>query len=158
MKSVNRGNAGQDAPCGITAGCRGWLGMVPIVAGKAPLRAARPARAGPGAVPLRELMDDRLLDELLERSRDAAGGLRLTGEGSMLGELVKAVLERALEAELTAHLGYGQEHSPSAVTSLFRDSARRLPAFLPEIDLLVSIALLRARSPVAVSQCWTWLR
>jgi transposase-like protein len=51
-------------------------------------------------------MDDRLLDALLERSRDEAGGLRLTGEGSMLGELVKAVLERALEAELTAHLGY----------------------------------------------------
>jgi transposase-like protein len=62
--------------------------------------------AGAGRVPLRELMDDRLLDALLERSRDAAGGLRLTGEGSMLGELVRAVLERALEAELTAHLGY----------------------------------------------------
>ena len=30
-------------------------------------------------VPLRELMDDRLLDALLERSRDQAGGLRLTG-------------------------------------------------------------------------------
>lgn len=56
--------------------------------------------------PIRELVDDRLLDELLARSRDEAGGLRLTGEGSMLGELVKAVLERALEAELTAHLGY----------------------------------------------------
>ena len=54
---------------------------------------------------MRELIDDRLLDALLERSRDEAGGLRLTGEGSMLGELVKAVLERALEAELTAHLG-----------------------------------------------------
>ncbi|HUZ54465.1 MAG TPA: hypothetical protein VMU94_18315 [Streptosporangiaceae bacterium] len=26
----------------------------------------------------------------------------------MPGELVKAVLERALEAELTAHLGYGK--------------------------------------------------
>ena len=57
-------------------------------------------------------MDDRLLDALLERSRDEAGGLRLTGEGSMLGELVKAVLERALEAELTAHLGY--EHNDRA--------------------------------------------
>jgi len=53
-------------------------------------------------------MDDRGLDALLERSRDEAGGLRLTGEGSMLGELVKAVLERALEAELPAHLGYGK--------------------------------------------------
>ncbi len=57
-------------------------------------------------VPLRELVDDRLLDALLERSKDAAGGLRLTGTGSMLGELVAAVLERALAAELTAHLGY----------------------------------------------------
>jgi len=65
-----------------------------------------PPSAGLAPVPLRELMDDRLLDALLERSRDEAGGLRLTGEGSMLGELVKAVLERALEAELTAYLGY----------------------------------------------------
>ena len=39
-------------------------------------------------------MDDRLLDALLERSRDQPGGLRLTGEGSLLGELVKAILER----------------------------------------------------------------
>src|ERR1700722_16204215 len=70
--------------------------------------AAEAAPAVPEAArrPLRELMDDRLLDALLERSRDQAGGLRLTGEGSMLGELVRAVLERALESELTAHLGY----------------------------------------------------
>jgi putative transposase len=59
-------------------------------------------------VPLRELVDDGLLDALLERSKDAAGGLRLTGAGSMLGELVAAVLERALQAELGAHLGYGK--------------------------------------------------
>jgi putative transposase len=56
--------------------------------------------------PLRELMGDGLLDELVQRSLDEAGGLRLTGEGSMLGELVKAVLERALQGEMTAHLGY----------------------------------------------------
>src|SRR5450755_3469396 len=68
--------------------------------------------AGQRLGPLRELIDDRLLDALLERSKDAAGGLRLTGEGSMLGELVKAVLERALESELTAHLGYGR-HDPA---------------------------------------------
>jgi putative transposase len=68
--------------------------------------------AGGREVPLRELVDDGLLDALLERSRDEAGGLRLTGEGSVLGELVKAVLERALEAELSAHLGYGR-HDPA---------------------------------------------
>jgi transcriptional regulator with XRE-family HTH domain len=67
-------------------------------------------------VPLRELLDDRLLDALAERSRDAAGGLRLTGECSMLGELVKAVLERALEAELTAH--HSQDHDfPSSTVA-----------------------------------------
>ena len=71
---------------------------------------------GQQLAPLRELIDDRLLDALLERSRDEAGGLRLTGEGSMLGELVKAVLERALEAELTAHLGYAR-HDPSGHNS-----------------------------------------
>jgi putative transposase len=71
-----------------------------------------PPSAGPALMPLRELMDDRLLDALAERSRDEAGGLRLTGEGSMLGELVKVVLERALEAELTAHLGY-ERHDPA---------------------------------------------
>src|SRR6266702_4590336 len=75
-----------------------------------------PPSSGRAAGPLRELMDDRLLDALLERSRDEAGGLRLTGEGSMLGELVKAVLERALEAELTAHLGYAR-HDPSGRNS-----------------------------------------
>jgi len=39
--------------------------------------AAGPVAAGAGAparVPLRELMDDRLLDALLERSRAEAGG------------------------------------------------------------------------------------
>lgn len=61
-----------------------------------------------GEVPLRDLLGDQVLDLLLERSKDGVGGLRLTGEGSMLGELVKAVLERALEAELSSHLGYGK--------------------------------------------------
>ena len=56
--------------------------------------------------PLRELMNDRLLDALLERSRDQAGGLRLTGEGSMLGELVRAFLERAA---LTSRHSHGRD-------------------------------------------------
>lgn len=91
-KTVNSGNA---APGGLGAGDGGLPGLPG--GGPVPEALRRP---------LRELMDDRLLDALLERSRDQAGGLRLTGEGSMLGELVRAVLERALESELTAHLGY----------------------------------------------------
>ena len=58
----------------------------------------RPGAAGMEAarVPLRDVVHDRLLDALLEQSKDAAGGLRLTGAGSMFRELVAAVLERAL--------------------------------------------------------------
>jgi len=77
-----------------------------LAGGGDPVGGAMPEAATAGRPPLRALMDDSLLDELLARSRDEAGGLRLTGEGSMLGELIRAVLERALEAELTAHLGY----------------------------------------------------
>jgi hypothetical protein len=100
--SVNRAVAGPDAAAGGGA----MLAAAGAAAGDGPGPGGA-AAGGPAArVPLRELMDDRLLDALLDRSRDEAGGLRLTGEGSMLGELVKAVLERALEAELTAHLGY----------------------------------------------------
>jgi hypothetical protein len=51
----------------------------------APGEAVAAAGGAAARVPLRELMDDRLLDALLERSKDEAGGLRLTGAGSMLG-------------------------------------------------------------------------
>jgi putative transposase len=99
VSSVSRAVAGPDAVAGGVA--EAAAGGDAAGGGPGP-----GGTAAAGRVPLRELMDDRLLDALLERSRDEAGGLRLTGEGSMLGELVKAVLERALEGELTAHLGY----------------------------------------------------
>ena len=69
---------------------------MPPVTGTGLARAGRQGRAA-----VRELMDDRLLDPLLERSRDEAGGLRLTGEGSMLGELVP--LRDVQEAASHAH-------------------------------------------------------
>jgi len=84
----------------------------PVLGEAAPYGGENPPSARQPLAPLRELIDDRLLDALLERSRDEAGGLRLTGEGSMLGELVKAVPVRALGAELTAHLGYDR-HDPA---------------------------------------------
>ena len=47
---------------------------------------------------LRELLaDDGWLDELIDRAEQ--GGVRLTGEGGFLPEMVKAVLERGLAAE-----------------------------------------------------------
>jgi putative transposase len=51
-----------------------------------------------------EMVDARVLDEVMDKVD--AGGLALTGEGGLLPEMVKAVLEPGLAAELTDHLGY----------------------------------------------------
>src|SRR5204862_6257650 len=53
--------------------------------------------------------DEQLLRELTERAR--TGGLKLTGEGGLLGKLTKMVIEGALEGELDDHLGYAK-HDP----------------------------------------------
>jgi len=52
----------------------------------------------------RELFTDEVIDDLLGRVED--GGLSLTGPGGFLPELVKSVLERGMQVELTDHLGY----------------------------------------------------
>jgi putative transposase len=53
---------------------------------------------------INEMLDAGLLDPVMEQvDRE---GLRLTGSGGFLPELVKAVLERGLTTELTEHLGY----------------------------------------------------
>ena len=52
----------------------------------------------------RELMSEEFLDQLMARVEE--GDLALTGEGGFLPELVKAVLERGLDTELTDHVGY----------------------------------------------------
>jgi len=51
-----------------------------------------------------ELLEAGLLDRVMSRAE--SGELTLTGEGGFLPEMVKAVLERGLAAELTGHLGY----------------------------------------------------
>ena len=47
-----------------------------------------------------------LVGQLVAQAR--AGGLQLTGEGGLLQQLTKRVLESALEGEITDHLGYEQ--------------------------------------------------
>ena len=65
----------------------------------APVEGPPAARAA-----VKEMLEAGLLDRLMERVD--AGDLTLTGEGGFLPEMVKAVLERGLQAELTDHLGY----------------------------------------------------
>ncbi|WP_367109594.1 IS256 family transposase [uncultured Psychrobacter sp.] len=52
----------------------------------------------------REFFDDEMLDKLMSASDER--GVSLTGEGGFLPEMIKAVLERGMDAELTDHLGY----------------------------------------------------
>jgi putative transposase len=53
---------------------------------------------------------EQLARDLVERAR--AEGVELTGPGGLLTGLTKTVLETALEAEMTGHLGY-EKHDPA---------------------------------------------
>jgi len=55
-------------------------------------------------------VEQKLIDQLVEQARSK--GLQLTGEGGLLQQLTKKVLESALEGEITDHLGY-DKHDPA---------------------------------------------
>ena len=61
------------------------------------------AKWGP-AEPAMDGVDAELVARLVDQAR--AAGLQLTGEGGLLQQLTKRVLESALEGEITDHLGY----------------------------------------------------
>ncbi|RSN26274.1 IS256 family transposase, partial [Amycolatopsis sp. WAC 01416] len=54
-------------------------------------------------------LDEQLVAQLLSSAK--ASGLKLTGEGGVLQQLTKLMLESALEGEITDHLGY-DKHDP----------------------------------------------
>ncbi len=64
-----------------------------------PLEGARPS----AREAIQDMLDAGLLDDLMGRIDD--GDLQLTGDGGFIPEMIKAVLERGLGAELTSHLG-----------------------------------------------------
>jgi putative transposase len=55
-------------------------------------------------------LDEQLVAQLVSRAK--AGGLQLTGDGGVLQQLTKRLLESALEGEITDHLGY-DKHDPA---------------------------------------------
>jgi putative transposase len=57
-----------------------------------------------------EGVDAELVGRLVEQARSA--GLQLTGEGGLLQQLTKRVIEAALDGEITDHLGY-EKHDPA---------------------------------------------
>src|SRR5580658_2938172 len=56
------------------------------------------------------LIDEQLADQLLGKAQ--AEGVELLGPEGLLSQVTKAVLERALAEEMTAHLGY-EKHDPA---------------------------------------------
>jgi putative transposase len=73
--------------------------------------------------------DEQLLRGLTERAR--AGGLKLTGEGALLGKLTKMVFEGALEGEPDGHLGY-ERHNPAGRNSGNSRNGHRAKTLLTE--------------------------
>src|SRR6201987_5907707 len=73
--------------------------------------------------------DEQLVRELTERAR--TGGLKLTGEGGLLGKLTKMVVEGALEGELDDHLGYGK-HDPAGRNGENSRNGHRVKTVLSE--------------------------
>jgi hypothetical protein len=67
------------------------------------------------AQPQPGVASDELVRQLAERAR--AEGLRLTGEGGLLSQLTKVVVESALDGELDDHLGYAK-HDPAGMAAI----------------------------------------
>jgi hypothetical protein len=68
-------------------------------------------------------LDRDLAEQLIERARRE--GVNLVGEGGLLSGLVKLVLEGALEAEMTEHLGYEKGDQAGAGSSNSRNGRSR---------------------------------
>lgn len=90
------------------------------------------------------LLDGQLIGQLVDRAR--ASGLQLTGEGGLLQQLTKRVLESAPEGEITDHLGY-EKHDPATGDLTNRGQAARATLRLgSEVGLGAMRAAWRRRS------------
>lgn len=67
-------------------------------------------------------LDEQLIGQLLDRAK--TGGLRLTGEGGVLQQLTKRLLESALDGEITDHLGDDKHDSAGRNTGNSRNGTR----------------------------------
>src|SRR5437588_12630884 len=58
---------------------------------------------------MRDKLPDELVDELLAGAKTEE---EIVGPGGLLGQLTKRLVERAMEVELTDHLGYEPHQEP----------------------------------------------
>jgi putative transposase len=76
------------------------------------------------------VVDEQLVAGLVARA--GAEGLSVTGEGGLLAQLTKLVLEASLEGELDAHLGYGK-HEPAGRDGGNSRNGKRSKAVLTQV-------------------------
>jgi putative transposase len=84
----------------------------------------------PETTPASAVVDQKVVAELVARA--GAEGVSLTGEGGLLQQLTKLVLECSLEGELDAHLGYGK-HDPAGRTGGNSRNGRRSKTVVTEV-------------------------
>src|SRR3954454_6428028 len=103
-----------------------------VAAGPSPL----PGLPGGGLLERPELSDE-LIDELLAGASTAE---EIAGPDGLLGELTRRLLERALEAEITEHLGYPAGQAPPGGTGNARNGR-------PAKTVLTDQGPVRVRAP-----------
>jgi transposase-like protein len=69
-----------------------------------------------------DALDEQLLDQLVGQARQR--GVKLAGEGGLLQQLTKRLLESALEGEITDHLGYERHDGAGDNTGNSRNGKR----------------------------------
>ena len=106
---------------------RGSRSLIGVGAGEPPGEPAPP----PGIldrVPdeIRRLLPDEVIDQLLAGARSEE---EIVAAGELSAQLTRRVVERALEVELTDHVGYERHQEPpggTGNTAQRQDAARRL--------------------------------
>jgi putative transposase len=85
-------------------------------------RAQRPAGGVPFEIPdaIRDRLADEVIDELLAGARTEE---EIVGPGGVLAQLTKRLVERAMSAELTEHLGYELHQEPPGGTGNTRNGS-----------------------------------
>ena len=76
----------------------------------------------PVQVPQGAVSEEQLISMLVDRAR--IQGLQLTGEGGLLQQLTKRVLESALEGEITDHVGYDKHDAAGRGSGNSRNGTR----------------------------------
>ncbi|GAA4027100.1 IS256 family transposase [Streptomyces plumbiresistens] len=85
------------------------------------LETVEPVESAPSGQPA-PVSDEQLVAMLVERARSE--GLQLTGQGGLLQQLTKRVLESALEGEITDHLGYERHDAVGRGSGNSRNGSR----------------------------------